>query len=72
MVDHLSAATGGPQRYAGRGMKTAHRGLRITEAQWQASNAVFAAVLDARGVRPRDRDEFLGVIAGLEGEIVGQ
>src|SRR5262249_32400601 len=37
VVDQLCAATGGPCVYIGRDMKTAHKGLGITEADWNAS-----------------------------------
>ena len=35
VVDQLCAATGGPCVYIGRDMKTAHKGLGITEEDWK-------------------------------------
>ena len=37
VVDQLCAATGGPCVYIGRDMKTAHKGLGITEEDWNIS-----------------------------------
>ena len=45
VVDQICAATGGPCLYLGRDMKTAHKGLGITEDDWTASVADFTASL---------------------------
>ena len=34
LIDFISAAFEGPTYYAGRDMKTSHKGLGITEAEW--------------------------------------
>lgn len=36
-IDFLCANTGGPCLYLGQDMKTAHKGLRITEGEWNAA-----------------------------------
>jgi len=36
LVDQLCALEGGPCFYTGRDMKTSHKGLGITESDWQA------------------------------------
>src|SRR5207245_4653666 len=35
LIDFLCASAGGPLYYVGRDMKTSHRGLGITERDWQ-------------------------------------
>src|SRR6266702_4220836 len=35
LIDFLCASAGGPLYYVGREMKTSHRGLGITEHDWQ-------------------------------------
>src|SRR6266404_9596655 len=35
LVDFLCANTGGPMYYTGRDMKLSHKGMRISEADWQ-------------------------------------
>src|SRR5438309_11899562 len=37
LVDQLCAATGGPCVYTGRDMKTSHKGMGITESDWDAA-----------------------------------
>src|SRR5690349_20007079 len=46
ILDQFCAATGGPCIYTGRGMKTSHAGLGITEAEWDAAAKHLVASLD--------------------------
>ena len=45
-VDMICNATGGPCVYIGRDMKTAHKGLGITGAEWDATVKHLTATLD--------------------------
>lgn len=68
----LCAATGGPCTYTGRGMKTAHKGMNITEAEFGAVAQNLVSVLDAFKVSEKEKNELVGLIAPMKGEIVGQ
>src|SRR2546430_717610 len=46
VVDFLCNATGGPCVYTGRDMKTSHKGMGITESDWNASVADLIATLN--------------------------
>jgi hemoglobin len=72
IVDFLCNATGGPCAYVGRDMKTAHTGLNITEDDWNASVKHLVATLDKFKVPEREKNEVLGAISGLKGDIVGR
>src|ERR1700739_3836273 len=37
LVDQMCALSGGPCHYIGRDMKTSHRGLGITDAEWESN-----------------------------------
>ena len=37
LSDQICDATGGPCSYLGRDMKTTHKGMKITEAEWNAT-----------------------------------
>jgi hemoglobin len=69
-VDFLCMALGGPVRYRGRDMKTAHTGLRISESDWQVFVKHTRATLDALGVYGKDREDFLAAAASLKDDIV--
>jgi len=72
VVDFLCSATGGPCLYTGRDMKTAHTGLGIAEADWNASVNHLIATLDKFKVPEKEKGEVLGAIGGLKGDIVGR
>src|SRR5262249_42780515 len=72
VIDFLCNATGGPCLYLGRDMKTAHTGLNISEEDWNTSVKHLAATLDKFKVPEREKNEVLGAISGLKGDIVGR
>lgn len=68
----LCAATGGPCTYTGRDMKTAHTGMQITEAEFGAVGENLVKVLDAFKVPEKEKNELVGLILPMKGEIVGR
>src|ERR1700722_11559554 len=49
-IEQLCALAGGPCLYFGRDMRTSHRGLGITEVEWQANREHTVYVLQRHGV----------------------
>jgi hemoglobin len=72
VVDFLCNATGGPCVYTGRDMRTAHTGLGITEEDWTIAVKHLVETLDKFKVPDKEKNEVLGAISGLKGEIVGR
>jgi hemoglobin len=70
IVDQLCAVTGGPCVYIGRDMKTAHAGLGITDADWEASVKLLVASLDKFQVPQKEKDELLALATTLKKDIV--
>lgn len=70
VIEQVCAAAGGPCIYTGRDMKTTHKGLGITEEQWNASVRHFTASLDKFSVPAKEKTELLGIIGGLRADIV--
>jgi hemoglobin len=70
VVDLVCAQTGGPCKYIGRDMKTAHAGLGITKADWERSNMRFGETLAKFKVPEKEQKELAGVLAPLEKVIV--
>jgi len=70
IIDFLCAAFEGPVHYAGRDMRTSHKGMGITEAEWSIFMPHIAAALDAVGVAPREKAEFLTIADGLKWDII--
>ena len=70
LVDQICSLAGGPCVYIGRDMKTAHAGLGITEAEWQANMQYASAALDKYGVALKEKEEFLAVLQKYKDDIV--
>lgn len=69
-VDQICAVTGGPCIYIGRDMKTAHKGLGISGAEWDAAVKHLAATLDQFKVPAREKDELIKTVGTLRADIV--
>jgi hemoglobin len=72
VVDFLCKGTGGPCIYTGQDMKTAHTGLHITDAEWNASAAHLVETLNKFKVPQKEQQEVLAAITGMKGDIVGR
>jgi hemoglobin len=69
-VDLLCAVTGGPCVYVGRDLKTAHKGLGISAAEWDASVQYLVETLDELKVPMKEKNELLALVATLKADIV--
>ena len=72
VVDFLCVATGGPCKYTGRDMETAHTGLNITEEDWTIAVKALGDTLNKFKVPAREQGEVVGAIAPLKSKIVGR
>jgi len=72
LADQICDATGGPCSYVGRDMKTTHKGMKITDSEWNATVENLVKALDKNKVDPKDKTELLGVLAPMKADIVGQ
>ena len=72
VVDFLCVATGGPCKYTGRDMKTAHTGLNISEADWNTSVKYLVGTLDKFKVPEKEKSDVVTAIGSLKGDIVGR
>lgn len=70
LVAFLSQAFGGPAKYAGKSMKEAHAGMRITPAEFDALAADLKAVLEKHKVAKAEIDEVMKVAASTAPDIV--
>ncbi|MDY7101931.1 MAG: group 1 truncated hemoglobin [Actinomycetota bacterium] len=66
----IAAALDGPDRYAGRGMRDAHAGLEISDADFDAVVAHLVATLTELGVDEAVIGQIGGALAPLRSEIV--
>lgn len=70
IIDQLCMATGGPCTYMGRDMKTAHKGLAITEADWNQAVVLLTQTLDKFEVPAKEKGEVLAAVSSMKNDIV--
>jgi len=69
-VELVGMVTGGPQKYTGKSMKDAHKGMEITQAEFDAFMADVKASLDKFNVPAKEQDELMKIVASTAPDIV--
>ena len=72
LVDQVCNATGGPCTYTGKDMKTAHTGMRIQEAEFNALVEDLIKSLNKFKVGKQEQGELLSALGSMKGDIVNQ
>jgi hemoglobin len=70
VITILGEALGGPERYRGPDIATAHRGLSITDSHFDLAAGHLYATLDGLGVPRHLSDHIVGIVAGLRPAVV--
>jgi hemoglobin len=70
MVEFLALASGGPAEYTGRDVRDVHRGMRITNPEFDAMVGDVKASMDRLGWATREKRDLLAVIETTRKEIV--
>ena len=72
LVEQICAASGGPCTYTGRDMTTAHTGMNIQSAEFDALVEDLVKSLDKFKVPEREKGELLGALGGMKPAIVNK
>ena len=70
VTEMMCWATGGPQRYTGRGMAESHRHLNITPKEWEAFLDDFKQSLDKFKVPAAEQAELRAIVQSTYDDIV--
>ena len=70
LVNQIGQASGGPQQYTGRDMKTAHAGMGIDEPAFNALVEDLVKALDKFSVPEPEKNELLAILGPMKGDIV--
>jgi truncated hemoglobin YjbI len=70
LKDFVCFATGGPCQYYGLNMKKSHDRMRVTGGEFNALVEDLVKTLDKFRVGEKEKNELLGALAGLKGDIV--
>lgn len=72
LIDQIGEASGGPQKYRGMDMVTAHRGMNITTIEFNSMAKNLSDALDTFNVPAQEKGELMNVIGSLQPQVVGQ
>lgn len=70
LIDFLCSNAGGPLLYTGRDNKTSHKGMGISEGDWETFIGHVAATLDSFQLPSQERNDVLGFIESTRADIV--
>ena len=68
----LTLATGGPAYYDGQEMKAAHKGLRITNEEFDGAAGDLKATMDKLQVPVKEQKELLSIVESTRTQVVEQ
>jgi hemoglobin len=72
LADQICQASGGPCKYTGKDMKSAHEGMGITNGDFSALVEDLTAALDKFKVGPKEKSDLLGALGPMQGDIVSK
>ena len=70
LIDFLCSSAGGPLLYTGRDNKTSHKGMGISESDWEKFIAHLNATLEKFEIPQQERDDVTGFIESTKADIV--
>ena len=70
LVEQICMATGGPCKYKGLDMKTAHKNMGVTEGEFNALVEDLVGALDKFNVPEKEKNELLGALGPMKSQIV--
>ena len=72
LAEQLCEVTGGPCKYTGMDMKSAHAGMTLTDDELNVMLEDFKAALEHLQVPAREQRELLGILGSMRSDIVGK
>ncbi|PCI49631.1 MAG: group 1 truncated hemoglobin [Moraxellaceae bacterium] len=70
LIDFLCANAGGPVYYTGRDMKLSHKGMEISESDWEVFFGHAGATMETLAVPQQECDDIVAFVSGLKEDIV--
>ncbi len=69
-LEFFGMGSGGPQKYTGKDMKEAHRGMNISEEEFLAVVDDVMLALDKNNIAADARNEVLGILHSLKRDVI--
>lgn len=71
LVDYLCTNAGGPLLYTGRDMLLSHKGMQISESDWDAFLGHAGATIETLGVPEGEANDVVAFVLSIKDDIVG-
>lgn len=68
--EFFCAGAGGPEKYTGKDMRTAHRGMNVSEQEYLAAMDDIMTVLGRHKIEDAAQKDVLAILYAFKGEIV--
>jgi len=72
LVNQICQVSGGPCKYEGRSMKSAHAGMGVKDMHFNALVGDLVKSLNKFNVPEKEKNELLSALAAMKGDIVAQ
>lgn len=72
LVDFLCVASGGPCKYSGADMKSAHTGMKLSELEFNALAEDTVKALDKFNVPATEKGEVMNMLGSLKGDVINR
>ncbi len=69
-IDYLCTSAGGPGAYAGRDMRTAHKGMQISDSDWLIFLDLVGKSLKALQIPEQEYNDVIAFVSSLKQDIV--
>lgn len=70
LIDYLCSNTGGPVYYCGRNMKLSHKGMNISENDWEVFLGHAGDTMKALNIPQQECDEIVEFVLSLKDDII--
>jgi hemoglobin len=70
--DFLGAGTGGPEKYSGKDMLAAHKGLQTTSSEYLSTIDDIMNVLSQHNIDDQTKKDMLFIVYSFKGQIIGK
>ena len=70
LIDYLCSSAGGPVYYTGRDMQLSHKGMNISQSDWDIFFAHAGATMQALQVPQQACDDVVAFVSSLKDDIV--
>jgi hemoglobin len=70
VTEFFCTGAGGPEKYTGRELVAAHKGMNISEQEFLSAVDDIVAALEKNGIDPQTRSDVVGILYSLKAQVI--